>query len=378
MGNIDVDICIVTTIHGDFDNRIYQRQLSTLVDEGWSVCMVAPWDFGKRNRRDFEFVRTPRPGNRFSRIRHGFRTYRAAKRVDARLYIFHDPDFILFGALLKLTTGRKVIYDCHENIPEDILYGKDWIPSFLRRPISASFRLIEDSVAKYLGYAIVVVPHLLRRFEATGVATVLVRNLANFVVSDEFRNEHAVLYSGSMSRDYGAYNLLAIAREIKARGRKIPMRIVDRFVMQDALRDEFFNAVENEDLDIEFLPQVEAANMSEILTMGSIGLSPLLNTVNKALAYPTKIFEYFAFGLAVIATDTVSTREILEDGRLGFLLDDHDHLAWVDAVEKLYFDDEFRAKYRDLGRRAFAAGYNWDAEKRTLVQFVKNCIEDTN
>ena len=186
MSDNECDVCIITTIHRDFDNRIYQRQLAALADDGVSVCIIAPWDFSNRKRSDFHFIRTPMPKSRPSRILHGYHTYRSACTVRAKMYIFHDPDFLIFGAALKWRTGKTVVYDCHENIPEDILDGKDWIPRFLRLPVSRAFRLVENTVVKYLGATIVVVPHLATRFGKLGATTIVAISI--FVrVTNEFQ-----------------------------------------------------------------------------------------------------------------------------------------------------------------------------------------------
>ena len=102
------------------------------------------------------------------------------RRVAAKAYIFHDPDFLPFGLRLHSVTGRPVIYDCHENIPEDIRYGKDWIPPLLRPVVSVGFRMIENFIVRRLGRAIVTVPHLERRYKALGADVQLVRNFPRF------------------------------------------------------------------------------------------------------------------------------------------------------------------------------------------------------
>ena len=45
------------------------------------------------------------------------------------------------GLLLKIL-GKTVVYDMHENLPEQIL-SKDWITLWLRRPLSLALKLIE-------------------------------------------------------------------------------------------------------------------------------------------------------------------------------------------------------------------------------------------
>lgn len=371
-----VDVCIATTIHGDFDNRIYQRQLSALADAGLSVCIVAPWRFEQRKRDDFSYRKTRMPRNRLFRVWHSVRTFRSVFSVRAKIYIFHDPDFLPFAPLLKIARRAPVIYDCHENIPEDIQYGKDWIPRVFRRPLSVAFRMVENAVVRQLGLAIVSVPNLQDRFSKQGVDVVTIRNFANFERPHSFDHMPGVLYTGSLSRDYGALVILDIARELRRRGRKIPIRIIERFGSKPDLEMHFRESVEREGLWVEFIEPVPADEMPRVLRMGSIGISPCLDVPNKALALPTKIFEFFAFRLAVIGSDISGTRAILKNGELGVLVRDVDISGWADAIEALYDDDAMRCRFADAGERAYKAQFNWDTEKVTLVDYVRRQLDD--
>ena len=365
------DVCIVTTIHRDFDNRIYSRQANALIDAGLRVCIVAPWDFSNRSRTDFDYVQTAPVTRRAARIAHGFRTYCSARRVAARAYIFHDPDFLPFAWMLKKKTQRPVIYDCHENIPEDIRYGKDWVPRYLRPVASRLFSLLEDAIVNRLGWAIVVVPHQLRRFERLDARVQLVRNFSRLQVPNDIHLERAVLYTGDLTRDYGVCNLIGIAREMSRRKLGVPLRIVDRFYDDESARSQFRELIAREKLPIELLSSVLAEDMPRILVKGCIGLSPLPDLPNKRIAYPTKIFEYFAFGLVVIASDIAGTREILESGKLGILVRADDYVGWVDRIEKLLGDDGYFKRCAEEGKAAQKCKYNWEAESEALVAFVR-------
>jgi len=366
------DVCIITTIHAEFDNRIYERQANALIDAGMRVCIVAPWNFARRSRSDFDFVQTKPAYSRGARVLHSYRTFLAALRVKARVYIFHDPDFLPFGWLLRRLIRKPVIYDCHENTPEDILYGKDWIPKLARRPLSFLVRTVEDAVVRRLGLVIAVVPHQFRRFRRLGADVQLVRNFSSFVVPEDFHPDRAVLYTGDLTCDYGVYNLVCIAREMKRRELDVPLRIVDRFYQDEKMRRHIHKIVEDENLNIEFLESVVAQEMPKILSKGCIGLSPISDSPNKQLAYPTKVFEYFMFGLAVVASDIAGTREILEHGRLGILVRPDDFVAWVDQIERLLNDKEYFEGYVRAGKNAIRETYNWGQEEKRLVSYVRS------
>lgn len=364
------DVCIITTIHPSFDKRVY-RQLCALADDGLKVCIVAPWDFSERDREDYAFVATSPPASRPARAMHAWRTFRVARKVPAAVYIFHDPDFLPFALPLKRLSRTPVVYDCHENIPEDILYGKDWIPRPVRVPLSAVFRAFENFVVRRLGRAIVTVPHLERRFSALGVDAVQVRNYPRLTVPPGFRNERAVLYTGTVSRDYGAENLLGIAAEMKRRKLDTPFRVVDLFHGELEFRQTFLDRIATEDLPIEILPPVASDRMAELLARGCIGLSPIMDTPNKALALPTKIFEYYKFGLVVITSDVDGSRIATEDGRLGLLVAHDKPDAWTDAIERLLKDQALFDTYRDAGLEAAETRFNWNSEAGRLTAFVE-------
>lgn len=369
------DVCVITTIHPDFDKRVF-RQISSFADAGLKTCVVAPWDFTKRQRTDFSFVATPVPRSRAQRLRHSWRTYRAARAVSAAVYIFHDPDFLPFALPLRRATGAAVVFDCHENLPEDIRYGKDWIPPALRAPISAVYRRFENHVVRRLGRAIVTVPNLSRRFSALGAEVIEVRNYPRLTVPPGFVNDRAVLYTGTLSRDYGAETILQIAAEMRRRNLDVPLRVVDLFGGDTVFRDNFLARVASENLPIEVLAPVPSDRMPEILARGAIGISPILNTPNKALALPTKIFEYYKFGIVVVASDVEGSRIATRDGALGLLAPHDDVSGWVDAIERLLRDDNLLQSIRAAGLKAAEDEFNWDGEAQRMIAFVRRIIPE--
>jgi hypothetical protein len=88
--------------------------------------------------------------------------YRKALHSRAEIYHFHDPELLPVGVLLKLG-GRRVIYDAHEHVADDVLI-KYWINPHLRRWIAASSGVVENLAARTVDAVIAATPAIAASF----------------------------------------------------------------------------------------------------------------------------------------------------------------------------------------------------------------------
>ncbi|MBC7077734.1 MAG: glycosyltransferase, partial [Synergistales bacterium] len=142
-------VCILTTVHPPFDTRIFHKEARALVTAGYDLTLIAQHD--KNEVVDgVKVIALPKPKNRFTRI-FGltWRAFRLALRQRADVYHFHDPELLPVGGLLKLLTRAKVIYDVHEDVPEQIL-TKHWLPALLRHPLAVVFNAFEKFLSRAL------------------------------------------------------------------------------------------------------------------------------------------------------------------------------------------------------------------------------------
>ena len=296
----------------------------------------------------------------------------AALAEDADLYHFHDPELIPVGLWLK-ARGKRVLYDVHEHVPQQIR-AKTWISPWLRRPMSAGMVAIEGGSTRLFDGVVAATPTIASRFPADKTVTV-----QNFPIVGEFRQRAGVpyrqraatvAYVGGLTAQRGAWEM------VRAMG-CLPEGLGARLQLAGAFQPE---QLQGELEAAPAWPLVDCAGwlsrgeVADFLGRARIGMVTLHPLPNYQDAYPIKLFEYMAAGIPVVASDFPLWRRIVEDAGCGLLADPLDPNAIAAAIQWLLeHEDEAEAMGR-RGQRAVIEQYNWDVEAKKLLDFYHSLL----
>jgi hypothetical protein len=122
--------CVLTTVHVHNDNRIFYKQVATLLRAGYQVTYVAPCPPGVKMPPGIDLVALS-VVPRWRRPQNWWRATVAALRSQADIFHFHDPELIGAGWLLRVLSGRPVIHDVDENYSQ-VMLRRLWISVGLR------------------------------------------------------------------------------------------------------------------------------------------------------------------------------------------------------------------------------------------------------
>ena len=202
-------ICIVTSVHQALDSRIFYKEASSLAAAGHDVILIGRHD-KKETVDGVDILPLPKPKNRLSRLAALTILLMKAHKQHAHVYHFHDPELLLLGPWLKLTTRCKLIFDAHEDVKEQI-NDKQWIPKPLRRLISFIYVRLERQMLRFFDAVIIAEDSYMPNF-AYFHNIICIHNYP--LLTDEPPPRRPgdlsqLVYVGGLSRDRGALTLVS-------------------------------------------------------------------------------------------------------------------------------------------------------------------------
>ena len=91
---------------------------------------------------------------------------------------------------------------------------------------------------------------------------------------------------------------------------------------------------------------------------------------------PTKLLEYMASGMPIIASDFPSNRRFVEKYSLGKLVPPGDVSAFVDAILDQLKDRKGSIEISQRGVEIARQNYQWKNEAKRLVEFYRKLLNE--
>lgn len=357
-------IAHLTSVHPENDNRIFYKECTTLLQEGYDVCLIVAGGETKMVN-GIKIVSYPKTtGGRLKRMikTSFFDMIRVCKKVDADIYHFHDPELIFTGLYLKFL-GKKVIYDIHENNPASIL-SKPYIKSKLvQTVVSKIFDLFEKGTVNFFDAIVTARPDISLRFKHKKLIT-----LRNFpILEDMLETETVEIHKTKPSVIFvgGINSIRGIPELIKA-FKLIPE--IELWLLGPIKEKEIEKEIE-EQANVKYFGIVEAYNIFGYINKADIGIITFLPAPNHLHTLATKPFEYMACAKPMIMSNFTYWEETF--GESSLYVDPTDIQAIAQTIKKLIEDEALRmkmsAKNLDLSKNE----YNWTKESQKLIFLYK-------
>lgn len=311
-----------------------------------------------------------RAKNRFERMmRTVHDVFAKGMSLDGDVYHFHDPECLL--SAYRFRKRKPFVYDIHENYRSQLLV-RQWIPDMIRKPIAFLAGLMEDRLAPACAGVIVVSSDEFIRLAEYSKKELIV----NYPLLDELvqRQRNPVpgrfVYLGSVDAVRGVKEMV---QAVGLANTGSSLGLAGRFSPQ-SLRDECALL-----LGWDRVHEAGFLNRDGVrgfLSQAVCGLALLHARDGYGVIQPTKLFEYMAAGLPIIASDFSLCRKIVSEAQCGLLVDPHNPMAIAGAMNWIMEHPEEAEGMGRNGRKAVEGKYNWEAELPKLLRFYETVLND--
>jgi hypothetical protein len=361
----------VSVVHPSTDIRIFHKQCRSLAAAGYQVTLFARAD-GPYEEDGVRVVPVPRPRSRAARMTVGvWSLLRPLLAERADIYHLHDPELIPLGLALR-ARGHHVVFDAHEPLPSQVM-GKHYIPRPLRPAVAWGTRLLGWTAGRALS-AIVAASPLVADVYARARRMVIVNN---FPILDDSgvdipydERTRGLVYVGAITELRGLPAMLEAAKAAYAAyGEKLTL--IGPFQppeLQERLSDPDVAAA------VDYVGVQRPADARRLVAEAKVGLMVQVGPKAYENNLPTKIFEYMAEGVPVVASHFPLWRQIVEDAGAGVVVPPEDGQAVAEAVCGLLADPERARAMGERGRKAVHEKYSWEAEARTLLSLYDSLL----
>jgi glycosyltransferase involved in cell wall biosynthesis len=359
-------IAHVSTVHRWNDTRIFHKMSSSLVRFGYEVHLIVPaeHDFSS-NGVQIHALR--QAGTRLSRIViHPWRACRVVLRLRPDLVHLHDPELLPLALILQ-GLGYKVVFDSHEDYPQDILM-KMWLPSRLRKPLAACVALLDRISGRFLSGVVAATPTIALAFGADRAVVI-----HNYTILDEIERVDskpytqrplAFAYVGGITESRSVRVMVEAIRLLRQRIPAVFLKLAGEFDPPQ-LRTLVKKSPGWE--GVEYDQWLDRAAVMELFGSVRGGLLLFAPMSTHEMALPNKLFEYMAASLPVIASDFPLWRDIIERHGCGLLVDPTEPAEVADAMNWLLSHSEEAEAMGRAGRAAVMSEFNWPSEERRLL-----------
>jgi glycosyltransferase involved in cell wall biosynthesis len=367
-----VRIVHLTSAHPRDDIRVFLKECCSLAAHGHDVVLVVADGLGDQVRDGVTIADVGCSTGRLDRMFNVTRRVgRKAEALDADIYHLHDPELLPVGLKLK-RSGKKVVFDSHEDVPKQI-FGKHYLHPWVRRLLSWGFARFEYFACARFDGVVTATPYIRDKFLTMNPRSV---DINNFPMLGELENavdwkdkSDEVCYVGSIAQIRGIKELV---RAMESTCTPARLNLVGGFAEAQV------------EAEVRLYPGWGKVNamgvlgrqgVREVLGRSVAGVVTLHPASNYLDSLPIKMFEYMSAGIPVIASDFDLWRTIVEESECGLCVDPMDPIAIAQAMDYLLSHRDEAEKMGVNGRQAVLSRYNWAREEAKLIEFYDRLLD---
>jgi len=365
-------IAVVTCGHRPDDERIYEREIKSLLTAGYKITYFT------RCKGNITLSKENLWHRNYSEKDISIKDYTKGILRDfivlkPQVVHIHEFELLPLAKKAKKLFNAKIIYDVHEANIElwDAFSSK---PAGVKQVINKSLNQYEKGYLKNVDYVFAVTPVLVNRYEKRGVKSAF---LPNYPIAFPRRCKKSdistIIYHGQISLERGLEDLIRAVSLIKKKNLSFKVKIYgsERVASTIDQLNEQISVLNLKDV-VKIHNQIPHSEMLKELSKALIAVIPFWDNPMFQIAIPVKMFEAMWARCAIIASDLDPIRKYGE----GFMefYPPGDVEALSRSIERLLYNDEERNRMATIGSKLVKEKYNWKKVEPTLLDIYSKVI----
>jgi glycosyltransferase involved in cell wall biosynthesis len=373
-------VCIITTVHNALDNRVFYREACSLQKAGYQVTLIAVHD--RLETQQGIMILPLKRLMRSQRPLLWWKVLRMALATKADIYHIHDPELLFVSPLIRLLSGRPVIYDIHESVA-DFIELKDDIPYVLRWFLSWTFRWLEPVLAHMQSGLIFADDQIANAFQRVQLPKITLFNFptqlflqtAAHTFKKSQPSQPIVLYLGGLKRNRGTNLMLESFKQVLDVVPQAKLFLVGPFA-PESHEKEVRSAINLKNMadSVTITGLIPFDRISEYLTQASIGWIPFPSVPKYQKNIPTKLFEYMAYAIPVVSSDLYPVQPFIENRKTGILVKADDPSAHARAIIELFSDTSLAVLLGNNGQKKVLKHFRWSEMEKRLISLYQQVL----
>lgn len=372
-------ICLVTSGHPPFDERIFWKFGASLNEAGFSVSIICSTQ--EINEVVDEISVTGFDGVSFPKKNKIEIFYSLINQFNPDLIICSEM-LPVFAALKfrKLNPSTKIVLDITEWFPENVAFKftglKRWIKYFqllipYRYVLLKVDQIIIGEISKKKRY-----DFLAKSKSKTIIGYYPILKYFDYKVPDLSKEEIIFGYAGVITFERGIQNLLNVCKSIaeKYSKKKFKLLLFGRFTYQNEEAEFKEKISEIKNLTVEFFDWTDYNKMSSVIERMDICFDLRIRNFIYSNSLPIKIFEYMACGKPFIYSDIKPIRDEMDYQKFGFLVNPDNEIEIVSAIESYLNNPELAIQHSMNARKLIEENKNWGSESKKLIEIVNKLL----
>ncbi len=351
-----------SSVHSADDVRIYEREIRSLIEsKKYKITLVARAVSNFTPDCDFVPIRI-RNQKRFNRIiKSNLIFWKIALKRPPRIWHIHDLEMLPSAIVAARLFGQEFIWDSHEDyfiqLESDVF--RSWIPRYLvkctKKIVLAVLRYTDKSAKAILGptEAIIIKYNTSKKFVVGNESIIL-----DFVkVKPKYENQNFLFLgqSGDSQLLSQIVEAIYVMRDYKLviAGRNC---IQEKKIIQDKLKER-----------VVFVGWLDRRGLAQEMEKSVLGFVTYADTLNYSEAMPTKLFEFAAAGLPIVATPNKLISTMLMNSFGGVIAQGFDAKSLRTAIQ-FALEKKSRWENMSLSARSWSKKKgNWNNSKSQLL-----------